>query len=95
MIYYNQTERLNIVFDIIKNLKNYKMSNDNIINLYNSDLCSFIDEFKKITNKYIKQDDNGTIIEYKGKLFFKEINKNIEYILPANKKIKPLFVIRM
>lgn len=94
MTYYTQTERLNIVLNIIKNLKNYKTNNNSTINLYNSDLCSFIIEFKKITNNYIKQDDNKPIKEFKGKMFFEEINKEIQYIFPANNNIKPLFVIR-
>ncbi len=94
MTYYTQTERLNIVLNIIKNLKNYKTNNDSTINLYNSDLCSFIIEFKKITNNYIKQDDNKPIKEFKGKMFFEEINKEIEYIFPAKNNKNPLFVIR-
>ena len=92
MTYYTQTERLNIVLNIIKNLKNYKTNNNSTINLYNSDLCSFIIEFKKITNNYIKQDDNKPIKEFKGKMFFEEINKEIQYIFPANNNFHLLFV---
>ena len=40
MTYYTQKERLNIVLNIIKNLKNYKTNNNTIINLYNDELCS-------------------------------------------------------
>ena len=94
MTYYTQKERLNIVLNIIKNLKNYKTNNNTIINLYNDELCSFIKEFKSITNNYIKQDDTKPIKEFKGKMFFEEINKEIEYICPANKNKNPLFVIR-
>tara|TARA_B110001450_G_scaffold53985_1_gene50439 strand:+ start:18281 stop:18568 length:288 start_codon:yes stop_codon:yes gene_type:complete len=94
MTYYTQKDRLHIVLDIINNLKNYKTSNNTTINLYNDELCSFIKEFKSITNNYIKQDDNKTIKEFKGKLFFEEINKEIEYIFPAKKNKNPLFVIR-
>jgi len=94
MTYYTQKERLHIVLDIINNLKNYKTSNDTTINLYNEELCSFIKEFKSITNNYIKQDDNKAIKEFKGKMFFEEINKEIEYIFPAKKNKNPLFVIR-
>lgn len=91
--YNNKAERLAIVLDIAKKLKNYKLKNKSTINLYNSDLCSFIEDYKKITNAYIKQDEND-IKDFKGTLKFEEINKNIEYILPAKKSTEPLFVIR-
>lgn len=91
--YNNKAERLAIVLDIAKKLKNYKLKNESTINLYNSDLCSFIEDYKKITNAYIKQDEND-IKDFKGTLKFEEINKNIEYILPAKKSTEPLFVIR-
>lgn len=86
---YSQTERLHIVLDIVKKLKNYKLNTGNTIDLYNATLCSFITDFKIITNKYINEEK-----EYKGTLFFEEINKNIEYILPIKKNKKPLFVIK-
>jgi len=91
--YNNKAERLAIVLDIAKKLKNYKLKNESTINLYNSDLCSFINDYKKITNAYIKQDEND-IKDFTGTLLFEEINKNIEYILPAKKSTQPLFVIR-
>ena len=86
-------DRLSIVLDIVKKLKNYKLKNGSTLNLYNPELCSFVNEFKKITNEYIKQDDDY-VVDYKGTLLFEEINKNIEYILPAKKSDSPLFVIR-
>tara|TARA_B100001540_G_scaffold317790_1_gene352956 strand:+ start:127 stop:420 length:294 start_codon:yes stop_codon:yes gene_type:complete len=93
--YNNQKERLNIVINIINKLKKYKIKNGSIINLYNKELCSFIEEFKNITNNYIKQDDNKEIKGFKGTLYFEEIGKNIEYNLPAYRNIEPLFVIRI
>lgn len=92
--YYSQKERLEIVLNITKKLKNYELKNGKIINLYNENLCEFIKEFKEITNNYIKQDENN-LKEFKGKLKFTEINKTIEYIFPIKKNIEPLFVIRM
>ena len=67
---YTQTERVNIVLDIVRKLKNYKIKSGNTINLYNEELCSFITEFKVITKKYIKEET-----EYKGSLYFEEIDK--------------------
>jgi hypothetical protein len=92
--YYSRNERLEIVLNIVKKLKNYELKNGSTINLYNENLCEFIKEFKEITNNYIKQDDNN-VKEFKGKLKFTEINKTIEYIFPIIKNIEPLFVIRM
>ena len=94
LMYYSKSERLVIVLEIFKNLKNYKQKNGNTINLYNEKLCSFIKEFKEITKKYINQKEDD-IKEYKGILNFEEINKKIEYILPIKKNKEPLFVIRM
>ena len=91
--YNNKSDRLAIVLDIAKKLKNYKLKNGSTLNLYNHELCSFIEEYKKITNEHIKQDEDD-IKDYKGTLLFEEINKNIEYILPAKKSTAPLFVIR-
>tara|TARA_Y100000389_G_scaffold68081_1_gene64501 strand:+ start:341 stop:622 length:282 start_codon:yes stop_codon:yes gene_type:complete len=93
-MYYSKSERLVIVLEIFKNLKNYKQKNGNTINLYNEKLCSFIKEFKEITKKYINQKEDD-IKEYKGILIFEEINKKIEYILPIKKNKEALFVIRM
>lgn len=92
--YYSQKERLEIVLNIVKRLKNFELKNGSTINLYNENLCEFIKEFKEITNNYIKQDENN-VKEFKGKLHFTEINKTIDYVLPSNKNIEPLFVIRM
>lgn len=93
-MYYSQKERVNIVIDIINKLKNFKTKNGNTVNLYNSNLCSFIDEFKNITNQYIKQDENN-LKGFKGKLYFEEIDKFIEYNLPIKNTEEPLFVFRL
>ena len=42
----------------------------------------------------IHQQDEQNLKDYKGILYFEEINKNIEYFLPCGKNTKPLFVIR-
>lgn len=93
-MYYSQKERVNIVIDIINKLKNFKTKNGNTVNLYNSNLCSFIDEFKNITNQYIKQEENN-LKGFKGKLYFEEIDKFIEYNLPIKNTEKALFVFRL
>jgi hypothetical protein len=92
-MYYTKIERLEIVLDIVKKLKNYKGKNNTTVNLYNEHLCSFVAEFKEICNNYIKQDESK-LEDYKGTLDFEEINKKIEYCLPCKKNKAPLFVIR-
>lgn len=91
---YSIQERLEIVLNITKKLKNYELKTGKIINLYNDNLCEFIKEFKTITYNYIKQDENN-LKEFKGILKFTEINKRIEYVFPIKKNVQPLFVIRM
>ena len=87
-----QKERLEVILDIVKKLKFYVATNGSIINLYN-DEYTFVQEFKKISNEYIQQDDNN-VKEYKGTLLFEEIDRNIDYIFPSKNYKKPLFVIR-
>ena len=92
-MFYSKIERLQIVLEIVNKLKNFKCKNNTIINLYDDNLCSFIGELKEIFNNYIKQDENK-LIDYKGNLYFEEIDKKIEYFLPCRKHKKSLFVIR-
>lgn len=71
-MYLTKLERLNIVLDIAKKLKNFEGKRGEIINLYD-DQYSFISEFKKITKQYIDMDDNN-VTELKGTLYFEEID---------------------
>jgi len=89
---YSQKEKINIVLDIVKKLKNFKLINNQYIDLYDEQKFTFVKEFKLICNQYIKDTDN--IKEYKGVLYFEEIDKKIEYYLPNVKGRKSLFVIR-
>ena len=92
-MFYNKMERLQIVLQIVNKLKNFRSTNNTIIDLYNENLYHFITELKLIFDKYIKQDEQ-TLNDYKGILYFEEINKNIEYFLPCRKNTDPLFVIK-
>ena len=92
-MFYNKMERLEIVLQIINKLKNFHCINNRTIDLYNETLCGFITELKQIFDKYIKQDEQN-LNDYKGILYFEEINKNIEYFLPCRKNTEPLFVIK-
>lgn len=92
MTYLTKIERVTIVVDIMKKLKNFKGKRGETIDLYN-DMYSFVTEFKDITKQYIDQPDDN-VKEFRGKLDFDEIGKHIEYILPAKSYQQPLFVIR-
>ena len=92
-MFYSKLERLQIVLQIVKKLKKFPYKNNTVMDLYNENLCHFITELKQIFDKYIKQEEPD-IIDYKGILYFEEINKNIEYFLPCEKNVEPLFVIK-
>ena len=86
-MFYTKMERLQIVLQIVNKLKNFHCTN-----LYNENLCYFITKLQQIFDKYIKDEQN--LNDYKGILYFEEINKNIEYFLPCRKDAEPLFVIK-
>ena len=92
-MYRYREERVNIVVNFCKNLRNYQDINKTKVNLYDVK-NSFIDEFKKSCKLYIDQDDDKEIMDYQGKILFQEINKYIEFFLPGIKKKKPIFVFR-
>jgi len=85
---YSSLEKVQIVLDIAKQLKNHSTSRG-AVNLYN-DNYSFVPLFKKISNDYIKNDQ-----DYKGVLEFLEIDKKIKYYLPVSRKNKAYFIIKM
>ena len=87
MEYKSSKEKLEIVMDIVKKLKNYQ-TNTGIQDIY-LPYYSYVQECSVIFNDYIRKNDRK-----KGKILFKEINKMIEYDLPVNKRGQPLFVIR-
>ena len=86
---YLQKERLKIVLDIVKKLKNFKGANGMEVDLYQPHY-SYYEEFKEITKKYIAEEGTKDI---KGTIVFFEIGCNIDYVFPYGKK-KPLFVFR-
>lgn len=92
-MYRSRKERLELVISYCNNLRHYKDVNDKIVNLYD-DKNSFIDEFKNYCKLYVNQDDDGEIITYQKRLYFKEINKYIDFCLPGEKETKSFFVFR-
>ena len=84
-------EKLQIVLHIVKKLSKFNASDmSQTINLYNDSYPAIV-QLKSVFNEYIKTDITNSM---SGKIKFPEINKTIEYILPAKRHIPPTFVLR-
>ena len=92
-MYRLREERVTIVINFCTNLRNYEDVKNNKINLYDID-NSFIEYFKETCKLYINQDDTKEIIDYEGRMHFKEIDKYIDFCLPGKTNKKPSFVFR-
>lgn len=88
MLLYSQSDKVKIIIDIANQLKNFPTVNESTINLF-MEQYTYYDEWKKISNKYIKTD-----VVMKGTILFEEIGRKIEYYLPIVKGEDPLFVMR-
>lgn len=86
---YSKGDKVRFIVDIVKRLKTFPAVNGGTIDIYKDDL-SYVDEFKKITQKWI----NGEDVQFNGFLYFEEINKYFEYNFPISDDVEPLFVLR-
>lgn len=86
---YSKEEKVKIIVDIAKKLKEFPSVGGGTINLYN-DQYLFIEDFKKITSRWINEEGS----EFNGFMHFHEINKDFEYMFPSSKLKNPLFVLR-
>ncbi len=92
--YRSQIDRINVVLDIVKQLKNYPTLNTGPVDLYKDEYV-YVQKLKKIFSDYIKQPQDE-LKQFKGVVFFEEtVKRDAEYILPVLKSQEPLFVIRM
>ena len=92
--YRSQIDRINIVLDIVKQLKNYPTQNMGPVDLYKDEYV-YVQKLKKIFSDYIKQPQDD-LKQFRGVVFFEEtVKRDAEYILPVLKSQEPLFVIRM
>ena len=92
--YRSQIDRINVVLDIVKQLKNYPTQNMGPVDLYKDEYV-YVQKLKKIFSDYIKQPQDD-LKQFKGAVFFEEtVKRDAEYILPVLKSQEPLFVIRM
>ena len=88
-MYYTKEEKVEIIIDIIKKLKKFPTKNQSTIDLYNKEY-SYVEKFKTISMDWIKNEKS----EYKGSIYFEELNKYFEYNFPSKSNIEPLFVLR-
>lgn len=86
-------DRLQNTLKIVYKLKNFRGKHNEHINLYDENRCHFVIELRSIFKKYVNQNDEA-LMDYKGTLYFEEIDRDIEYMLPSKKNKEPLFVIR-
>lgn len=94
-MFYTKEERMQIVMDTVKSMKQFRSKNGKIVDLYNENMFYFVKDLKKIFNDYVKQDDSlGNIVEFAGTLDFVEVSKIVEYKFPADRSVEPVFMIR-
>ena len=95
-----QSERVDIVLNIVRQLKNYPHPNPKItepLDLYKPEY-EYVARFKTIFSNYIKQDDENpdSLKDFKGVVFLSgSLERDVEYILPVHRNREPLFVVRM
>lgn len=87
-------DRINVVLNIVRQLKNYPTQNMGPVDLY-KDEYAYVQKLKKVFSDYIKQPEDN-LKQFKGVVFLEEtVKRDAEYILPVLKSQEPLFVIRM
>jgi hypothetical protein len=93
--YRTQIDRVNIVLDIVKQLKNYPTATaGETTDIYKEEYI-YVQRLKKVFTDYIKQPQDN-LKQFKGTIFLEEtVKRDVEYILPILKSQEPLFVIRM
>lgn len=97
MSFRNKEERLRVILDIAKKLKQFpksgNLSESIYIDLWNSELPG-IQKIKNEFNWYVNQDDtHKNIVGISGKVKCPEINKIIKYTIPIKKNTEPTFVL--
>jgi hypothetical protein len=84
MNYYSKEEKVKHIVKLTKLLRNFPTTTGRTMDIYN-DEYSFVEKFKTISMHWVNNDYSN----YKGRLYFEEINKFIEYDLPKTKDKTP------
>ena len=89
---YTKNERLSFIMEIITSLRIFKGEKGAIVNLYNEEY-SAIKTLKEVFDSYLNQND-ATSISFEGSIKFEELNRKLQYRLPAFSPHTPLFVMK-
>ena len=84
----SKEEKIALIIKNIEYLKNFPVKNGKTYDLYKSEY-SYVEKLKEITMKYIKDDKN-----YKGSLYFEELDKFVDYNFSIYKNIDSYIKIR-
>lgn len=89
---YTKNERLTFIMDIINSLRSFRGENGEAANLYNEEY-SAIKQLKAIFDEYLNQPDD-TSVSFEGTIKFEELNRKLQYRLPAFSPHKPLLLMK-
>jgi hypothetical protein len=78
---YTKNQRLSFIMEMITSLRNFKGETGNIVNLYNEEYNA-IKTLKEAFDGYLNQNDE-TSVSYEGTIKFEELNRKLQYRLPA------------
>ncbi|NDC94798.1 hypothetical protein EB077_05790 [bacterium] len=97
----NKQERLQIVLDICKKLKNFPKSTymqsdpHPFLDLYNSEYPA-MQQLKNVFSKFVNQDDHqpDLLCGFSGKIKIPQLNKSVQYVLPIKCNVEATCVVR-
>lgn len=89
---YTKPERLQFIMEMITSLRGFKGESGMTIDLYN-DQYSAIKLLKNEFNSYLHQDDEASVT-FEGTTKFEELNRKMQYRLPAFFPHKPMLLIK-
>jgi hypothetical protein len=89
---YAKNQRLSFIMEIITVLRNFKGENGDCVNLYNEEYDA-IKSLKSEFDSYLNQDDT-TSVTFEGTIKFDELNRKLQYRLPAFSPHKPTVVLK-
>jgi len=78
---YTKNQRLTFIMEMITHLRTFRGENGDIVNLYNEEY-SAIRNLKQVFDSYLNQNDT-TSVTYEGVIKFDELNRKLQYRLPA------------
>jgi hypothetical protein len=89
---YTKNERLTFIMEVITSLMNFKNENGDNVVLYNEEF-SAIKTLKQVFDAYLNQNDD-TSVSFEGSIKFEELNRKLQYRLPAFYPHKPLLIMK-